>query len=476
MPLNFPSSSLTLGQLYEGWVWNGSAWDFVGRSVGITTTASPTTTTTTAAVSIPVVTLIGIAQSNESSLATFTGAYTGSDISETGFVQTASETIPAYPGEHFETGSASSPFELPDKSTNFGSVWYWRAYAVNPDGIGYSAAYPWGHLNLRMPNLTRTGNNINCEFTFAAGVGAALNSEIDEIGFVFNYINGSLPTWEDKEDYVVATQSPVIPTTSPFRVTATISSGPDTNVRAYIRYTGGFYWYSLDAKFVTQTTTTTTSTTSTTTTTTLPQPWIGSINSASNYTSPATSLTLSTAYTGGSNITEAGIKSNTTSSPVGATEFISGTTGSPYSTTITGLFPAAERYFWSYAVVNGTEVISEEDGLSKWYFWYQYPAVAPVLSQSGAGNPIVANTSVGVGSAAEGPYEVGVVWSKSNTNPTLTTGTKVLGSLGASQWSTTITGIIPGTYYVRPFVRHADQANSGTGLVWYGSMASILAT
>lgn len=52
MPLDFPSTSLNQGQIYEGWVWTGSAWLFSGSAVGgttITTTAAPTTTTTTAA-------------------------------------------------------------------------------------------------------------------------------------------------------------------------------------------------------------------------------------------------------------------------------------------------------------------------------------------------------------------------------------------------------------------------------------------
>jgi hypothetical protein len=449
--------------------------------VGITTTASPTTTTTTAALSVPVVTLTAITQSNTNSAATFTGEFSGSGITETGFIQTLTDSYPTYPNDYFGAGSTTSPFEVADLSMAWSTIQYYAAYAINEDGIGYSSLYPWSHVQRFMSthgSASRSGGNINCSLTFTATDRTNLNSEIDEIGFLYNFIEDSLPTFEnlDSEGYTVATST--IPT-SPHTVSGTISSASTVghSIRAYIKYVGGFYWYSFDSKWVppaSTTTTSTTSTTSTTTTTTLPQPWIGSINAASNYA--ATNLTLSTSYTGGSNITEAGIKSNTTSNPVGATDFVSGTTGSPYSTTITGLFPTAERYFWSYAVVNGTEVISEEDGPSKWYFWYQYPAVAPVLSQSGAGAPILANTSVGVGGATEGPYEVGVVWSKSNTNPTLTAGTKVIGSLGVNQWSTIITGITPGTYHVRPFVRHADQANSGTGLVWYGITGSIVAT
>jgi hypothetical protein len=378
MPLNFPSSSLTVGQLYEGWVWNGSAWDFVGRSVGITTTNSPTTTTTTAAIALPVVTLTGITQSNGESTATFTGEYSGSGITDTGFTQTATNGIPTYSSEfYFPADSTASPFSK-TTTMQFFQINYYRAYAINDDGIGYSDAYPWSHGNRFMSahgTAVRSGNNINCTLDFFAGAAAALNSEIDEIGFIFGTDADPLPTWETKEAYVL-TSSQTIPSGSPYRVSATLTNYPfAAYARGYIKFNGGFYWYTLDSILVAETTTTTTTstttsttTTSTSTTTTTTLPAGPSVTSFSLYTGyPSISGSRVPHYTSASaSSVSAEIRFNMQVNDANGLEY--GIVSSPSNTT-----PTIANTKYVNATVSGSGTVSlQPNGASDfgetWYF------------------------------------------------------------------------------------------------------------
>jgi hypothetical protein len=195
MPLNFPSSSLTVGQLYEGWVWNGSAWDFVGRSVGITTTASPTTTTTSTSTTTTSTSTTTTSTSTTTTSTTTTlpagptvmsfSLYTGNPTSNAGrnghigqvgsTPQTASPQfdISVVNANGFEYGIVSSNSNTTPTSANLkqssgtvsgnglislpvngvsdaGETWYFRAYIY--DGVS-QYYYSSNVLQLRLPDI-----------------------------------------------------------------------------------------------------------------------------------------------------------------------------------------------------------------------------------------------------------------------------------------------------------------------------------
>lgn len=284
MALDFPSTGLSSGQIYEGWSWTGSAWLFSGSAVGgaattTTTTAGPTTTTTTTVSLIPVVQLTAITQNNEYSQVGLTGALiSGSGITERGIVQTTSSspTPPAYGSDYYLADSATSPFTKSALSCSWSALLYYRAYAINSYGTGYSEPFVWSHVQSNMISASRSGSTINCSCENRTGSSAALNSEVIEIGFLWNNTQSTFPTFESGSlGYAVAgSQLPTSPTNMTGTITG-VSSGTGYNVRGYIKYSSGFYWYTLSTIWVapvSATTTTTAAPTTTTTTTTTAAP------------------------------------------------------------------------------------------------------------------------------------------------------------------------------------------------------------
>jgi hypothetical protein len=172
MALNFPSSGLNVGRIYEKWVWNGSAWDFLGGYVSsssattttttatpttttttatpttTTTTATPTTTTTTIASSPPTISASGIfalifdATASTISMKLPATSITGSPT-EKGFVASGSNINPTIGNTKIVSGSGNADFVTTLTNSNFSMVentqYYVRAFATNSAGTTYSS-------------------------------------------------------------------------------------------------------------------------------------------------------------------------------------------------------------------------------------------------------------------------------------------------------------------------------------------------
>jgi hypothetical protein len=255
MALDFPSTSLNTGQIYEGWAWNGSAWRFSGAAVG----GAATTTTTTSGI-LPTVQLNSIVQNNSTFNATFGGLVLNqgaSGISDWGIYITIDSNpnhISEYPTDHYSYGTyagtgdptVSPGFSIPDLSVSVSEIAYYRAYAQNEQGIGYSALYPWGLPQSFMSSVTPSNSDIvaTVEFGFGfTGPGAGLTSEFTEAGFIWNTSKDSFPTYETRTGIQAA--APV--NGSDLTMSATLPGLRSLAVciRAYYRF-GTFFSYSFD--------------------------------------------------------------------------------------------------------------------------------------------------------------------------------------------------------------------------------------
>jgi hypothetical protein len=292
MALDFPSTSLNSGQIYEGWTWTGSAWLFSGRAVGgttttttatpttttttaipttttttaapttTTTTVAPTTTTTTTVLSVPTVIFTDFVQDpGGSSQASLFGQVTsGGTIGERGFYISATSGTPvAKPSSEYYAADnqSANPFTLTNFGTNFGVRSYYRAWAINAQGIGYSSEYPWAFIIAFMktsgsPKTERSGSNIICAATFNP-LSQNLVDLIEEWGFIWDNTQNSLPVWSTKSGSITGGLSiPGQPSGSSSTVTATISGATNLghSVRGYVRYVGGLYCYSIDSVWI----------------------------------------------------------------------------------------------------------------------------------------------------------------------------------------------------------------------------------
>jgi hypothetical protein len=278
MALDFPSTSLNTGQIYEGWSWTGSAWLFSGRAVGgttITTTAAPTTTTTTAtpttttttaspttttttASALPTVQLVSIIPSDLSIGAEFSGFVPNqgaSSLTDWGFVDTADSNpanISTYPTNHIKSSENSgtgnpivSPgFVIPFIGTSTTQTRYYAAYAKNSQGIGYSSLYKYATPQTFMVSVVLSGADLiaTVQFNFGSfGLGASIVNGMDEIGFLWNTTKDSLPTYATKTGIQSTTKPNNTQTTLSATLPGLASSG--VCVRAYYRF-GSFYSYS----------------------------------------------------------------------------------------------------------------------------------------------------------------------------------------------------------------------------------------
>ena len=197
MPFNFPSTNLTSGQIYEAWIWNGSAWDFFTEAIGdpigtpgnttTTTTAAPTTTTTTAVptttttTAAPTTTTTTAAPTTTTTTAvptttTTTTASTTADVSitridnsvdvfisgsvvdvtvtlddpasgawaEAGIVWSTNQTRPTYPTNHVAaTYDAGSGLTTASVTIPVNSPLYWWAYDKPQNTRRYSTVKNW---------------------------------------------------------------------------------------------------------------------------------------------------------------------------------------------------------------------------------------------------------------------------------------------------------------------------------------------
>jgi hypothetical protein len=259
MALDFPSTSLNTGQIYEGWAWNGSAWRFVGSAVG---SAAITTTTTTSI--LPTVQLVSIAQNDDYSLATFGGLVTSqgaTGLTDWGIYYTDNSgylpETPEYPNSgsgYYSYGTYSGGgdpivppgFTIPDLSTGFGTLAYYRAYAVNSNGISYSAEYPWVHIQSSMTSLSPSGGDLEAieTISFGGGFGGSVAAAITEAGFLWHTDKYTRPTYATKTGIVSVTPPSAGQPSMTAKLTGLASSS--VNVRAYYRF-GTFFCYSLDS-------------------------------------------------------------------------------------------------------------------------------------------------------------------------------------------------------------------------------------
>lgn len=398
---------------------------------------------------------------------TFTSAIAGGQIASTGndplvtqygHVWSSTNNVPTINDNKTQLGSASTGVNFTSSLTGLtaGTTYYVRAYGINSGGIAYGQVISFSTSSASniYPSVT-TGNISSITFSTANAAGNITDigsSPVTNYGHVWSSTN-TVPTIADSKTDLGIASAP--------RSFNSSLTGLQTNIAYYVRA------YAINSTGITYGAT---------------QLFYTAKNDPANinFQVPPDNVTATTATfsgniydIGSSPVTQYGLvwSSSNNLPTINDSKTQLGAASAPLSfmSTLTGLTPSTGYYMRAYAV-NAAGIY-----YTSVYAFYTAAFYAPPSISTGA----VSNTSFTSATAAgaitntnnSSITDYGHVWSSTNNVPTTNDNKTQFGSSSSAvSYSSSITGLTPGTiYYVRAYAINL-------GGISYGNVVSFTAT